>query len=183
MARLFEVYDNEQVQLATRRQVAVTYLVLAAVVGDTFILFVLAREAFVPVWVAMALGGAAWAFAAHRLVVHMRRTNRVVWCVKISPEEVAGYDYARRKTSIAWSEVRQVELGASGLTIRAEGSEIEIPHLFPDFASLSHSIVAHAEQSDVSVLIEGRLLEDLDLHALFPFLSHPATPPPPGGGA
>lgn len=176
MAGLFEVYDNEQVQLVTRRQAAVTFLVFAAALGETLFVIILAREGLLPLWLAIILTVGVWVVAGWRLIRHVRRTNHIVWCVKISPLEIAGYDYARRKTSLDWCEIEQVDLAREGLLIRGRDERhLEIPHLFPEFASLSHRIVEHAERHDVPIMVDGCSWENLDVHALYPFLSSEGT--------
>lgn len=172
MSGLFEVYDNEQVQLITRRQAAVTFVSLVAAIGLTALLIIVAREALLPFWIAATLTTGLWIAACGRFVRHFQCTNHIVWCVKISQAQVAGYDYARRQTNLYWTDVRQIELSSKGLRIRGTiDRHLEIPHLFPDFASLSHRIVEHAERHHIPILIDGRPLEDLDLETLYPFLS------------
>lgn len=178
MADYFEVYDNEQVQLVTRRQATFTFVVLAGAIAGSLLLIVLTREAVVPFWAGLSLTLIVWGVAAYRLAHHFSRTNHVVWCVKISVAQVAGYDYARRQTSLFWTDVREVDLCDQGLRIRGvTDKHIEIPHLFPDFPSLSHRIVEHAERHHVPIFVDGRPFEDLDLYALYPFLSSAESQP------
>lgn len=184
MAGFFEVYDNERVQLITRRQAAVTFLVFAAAVGETILLAILARESLLPVWLVIALTVAVWAVAAMRMGRHFRRTNHVVWCVKLSDAQIAGYDHARRQTCLDWSDVRQIEVGRRALRVKGCGDEqLEIPHLFDDFATLSHRIVEQAERNQIPIMIEGRPLDEIDLYALYPFLGSPESEPGSHGGS
>lgn len=169
---LFEVFDNEQVQLVTRRQAAATFLTLAGAIGGSLILFVLIGEGVVSYPGAVALGSLLWIVAGVRLIRHIRRTNHVVWCVKISPAQIAGYDYARRQTSLYWTDVRQIEIASEGLRVRGTiDRHIEIPTLFQDYAGVSHRIVEHAERHHIPILVDGRPLDDLDLYVLYPFLA------------
>ncbi len=170
---LYEVYDNEQVQLVTRRQAAVTFMTIAVALGGTLVMLILAREGVVATWITAVLLACLWAVSGSRLFRHVKRTNHVVWCVKISSAEIAGYDYARRQTSLYWTDVRQIEIGSTSLRVRGTiDRHIEIPTLFQDYASVSHRVVEHAERHHIPILVDGRPLEDLDLYALYPFLSH-----------
>ena len=176
MERLYEVYDNEQVQLVTRRQAFVTSVSLAAAVAATVSLAVLLQEAVLRLPAVLTLAALVWSLAIHRVIRHRRSTNHVAWCIKISGYDVTGYDYARRKTTIPWEAVRRIELGPHGLTLHGEEAErIEIPHLFTDFPALSHRLFDRAQTHGVPVTIEGEAWEQLDVYELFPFLSAAAA--------
>ena len=172
MSGIYEVYDDEKVQLLTRRKAGVTFAVLIASVASSVVLVVLTREGIIGSWLSLCLQGAIWSYAALRLTRHVQRTNHVVWCVKMSPAQVIGYDYARRKTAISWCDVRRIEVGDSGIVVQGPPDRrLEIPHLFPDFPALSHRIVDHAEAHRIPLTIEGRDLDALDIHDLYPFLA------------
>lgn len=177
MSDWYEVFDNEQVQFDTRRRVARLVGVLVVVLGTIagaiplillYVPFPVLALGLVGLAVAGLLGWASRAFL---------RLRSVVWCVKLSVHRVVGYDYARRKSVLAWTEVERVELDAAGLVIAQAPTEgrpgrvLRIPHLFPDFPRLSHRVVEYAEAHSLPVCVDGRPWQLLDLSALYPFMA------------
>jgi hypothetical protein len=177
MAEWYEVFDNEQVQLDTRKRVArlagAVVVLVGAVVGLAPVLLHLLPSPLLAVALSAAalLGVFAWASRA------FLRLRSVVWCIKLSVHRVVGYDYARRKTVLPWTEIERVELDAGGLVIAGApregrpGRVLRIPFLFPDFARLSHRAVEYAEAHGLPVCIEGRPWQLLDVSALYPFMA------------
>jgi hypothetical protein len=177
MSDWYEVFDNEQVQFDTRKRVARLVGVLVVLLGTiagTIPLILL----YVPFPV-LALGLVAFAVMgllawASRAFLRLRS---VVWCVKLSVHRVVGYDYARRKSVLSWTEVERVELDPAGLVIAQAPTEgrpgrvLRIPHLFPDFPRLSHRVVEYAEAHGLPVCVDGRPWQLLDLSALYPFMA------------
>ena len=77
-----------------------------------------------------------------------------------------------------------VDLTRDGLLIVGPALfAFEIPHLFPDFAPLSHSVVYYAELNGVPVFIDGQPWQDLDVYQLFPFLADDPSTDAPGAAA
>jgi hypothetical protein len=186
MVDWYEVYDNEQVQLKTRRQVSRLLGVLLVAVGVSI--------AILPIVAVHTQSMAAAAGAAGVLVmgaglwvgVRTLRLRCVVWCIKLSFARIVGYDYARRKSVLDWSEVERIELGIDGIAISARPGKsgprmLKVPHLFPDFAKLSHRLVEYAEAHHVPVCIDGRPWQLLDVAALYPFISDCAIAAPVSG--
>lgn len=177
MADWYEVFDNEQVQLDTRRRVAQLVVVLAAGLGLGVGAVPVLSFYLGSTLLALGLGGgivlgvAAWTSRA------LLRLRSVVWCIKLSVHRIVGYDYARRKSTIPWTEVERVELDRSGLVIAEAphegipGRVLRIPHLFPDFAALSHRVVEYAEAHGLPVCVDGRPWQFLDVEALYPFMA------------
>ena len=177
MADWYEVFDNEQVQLDTRQRVG--RLVVALVAGIAL------GAGSVPVlafylgspWLAIGIGGAALIGAALAASRSFLRLRSVVWCVKLSVHRIVGYDYARRKATIPWTRVERIELDRGGLVIAEAphegipGRVLRIPHLFPDFAALSHRVVEYAEAHGLPVCVNGRPWQFLDVAALYPFMA------------
>lgn len=173
----YEVFDNEQVQFDTRKRVARLVGVLVVVLGTLacitpLLLIFLPSVLLVLGLVGIAVGGVlVWASRA------FLRLRSVVWCVKLSVHRVVGYDYARRKSVLPWTEVERVELDEAGLLIAqapAEGRPdrvLRIPFLFPDFALLSHRVVEYAEAHGLPVCVHGRPWQLLDLSTLYPFMA------------
>ncbi len=173
MADWYEVFDNEQVQLDTRRRVGrlagAVVVGCGAVVGLTPLLALVLPSLALVAGLALALlgGGLLWASRA------FLRLRSVVWCVKLSVHRVVGYDYARRKTVLSWAEIERVELDRTSLLIVAAptgtrpGRVLRVPHLFPDFARLSHRTVEYAEAHGLPVCVDGRPWQLLDLSALY----------------
>lgn len=177
MAEWYEVFDNEQVQFETRKRVArlVGMLVVLSVatLGLAPVLAHLFSSALIAVGLAggVLLGLIVW---ASRMFVRLRS---VMWCLKLSVHRVVGYDYARRKSVLPWTEIERVELDDEGLLIvgtpreERSGPMLRIPFLFPDFAQLSHRVVEYAEAHGLPVCIEGRPWQFLDLAVIYPFMA------------
>ncbi len=167
----YEVFDNEHVQFLTRRRVAGLMAAGLAGVGVTLALFVVGHLAGFPPAAVYGPAAALWPAAAWRLMKRWKRLRRVVWCIKISDHHIVGYDYARRQTAIDWVDVGSVDLNNTGVVISGtDGFSIEAPHLYPDFAALSHRIIQYAEIYGAPVSLDGVRLNELDLNVLFPFL-------------
>lgn len=185
MPTWYEVFDNSEVQYVTRRQVAMVTGLLASMLVLALCAAIYTRAHDVPLAV---VGGALlglWAMLIFGCLVRLRRLRRVMWCVKLSDREVVGYDYARRKVRVDWIDAVRVELNAHGLAVvGTAGCRLEVPHLFPDFATLSHRIVQYAEFYDVPVYVGGQPWQQVDVFELFPFLEEGMAPgPPPAQGA
>lgn len=177
MADWYEVFDNEQVQLLTRKRVAALGGGAVVLLVLTLVALALAHRGLVPLPVLAAFVGGGWAAAALVALVRLRRLRRVVWCVKLSDARIVGYDYARHKTPLDWHDVARIELAPQGLLLVGPGRlSLVIPHLFPEYATLSHRVVAYAERHQIPVFVDGRPWELLDVYAVFPFLHEVASP-------
>lgn len=177
MAEWYEVFDNEQVQFDTRKRVArlvgALVVLAGAVVGLLPVLWHLLPSALLAVGIGggLLLGVFVW---ASRAFLQLRS---VVWCIKLSVHRVVGYDYARRKAVLPWTEVERVELDAAGLLIVGApregrpGRVLRIPFLFPDFAHLSHRVAEYAEAHGLPICVDGRPWQLLDVSALYPFMA------------
>lgn len=171
MACWYEVFDNENVQLTTRRKV--TALSVVAATSATATLVCLSATAsgnlgafgavafIVPVWIATV----AWC------VFRLRALRRVAWCLKISSEAVVAYDYARKKIMIPWSRIERVDWTDQSLRIIGPAPyTIEIPGMFSDFQTLSHSLITRARERNVRLGIDGQEIDEIDVYDLYPFL-------------
>ena len=180
MPHWFEVFDNEQVQFLTRQQVAMLTAMVVGTTAFTISVLALGHVQLIPMPLALVLLFTAWLGTIRYLSTRLRRLRRVVWCVKISDRCVVGYDYTRRKTTMDWLDVARVELTSDGLVLAGTGELFfEVPHLFPDFAELSHRIVHYAESYGVPVFINGQPWQQLDVYDCFPFLKENASPDRP----
>ena len=177
MADWYEVFDNEQVQLDTRQRVAQLVVMvavgLALAVGSVPVMSYYLPSPLLAVGLggALLLGIAVW---ASQLFLRLRS---VVWCVKLSVHRIVGYDYARRKSTIPWTRVERIDLDPRGLVIAEAphesipGRVLCIPHLFPDYAALSHRVVEYAEAHGLPVCVNGRPWQFLDVPTLYSFMS------------
>lgn len=171
MSTWYEVFEDSEVQYVTRRKVALVTGFMSLLLALTFAAAVYTHLLDVPPL--LVIGGllTLWCGVVAACLLRLRRLRRVVWCVKLSEREIVGYDHARQKTSIDWTQAVQVSLGDDGLLVEGEGGRsLEVPFLFPDFAALSHRIVHYAELYDVPILIGGRPWQQIDVYDLYPFL-------------
>ena len=135
------------------------------------------RTSAVAVW---AFGIALWAAVIGGCAIRLRRLRRVVWCVKLSDREVVGYDYARRRMRIDWIDAERLELGEHGLAVVGPSPcVLEVPHLFPEFATLSHRMVRYAEFYEIPIFVGGQPWQQLDVYHLYPFLTETTSPDHP----
>ena len=177
MADWYEVFDNEQVQFDTRQRVTRLLVVLVAAfalgIGSVPVLAFYLPSPLLAVGLGFGVlfGTAIWASQA------FLRLRSVVWCVKLSVHRVVGYDYARRKSTIPWTRVERIDLTPDGLAIAEAphegipGRVLRVPHLFPDFADLSHRVVEYAEAHGLPVCLNGRPWQFLEVPTLYPFMS------------
>lgn len=177
MPSWYEVFDNVEVQYKTRKKVAVLSALATGAVAVSFAVLALGYlgsltmplvgGALLVLW----LSGTWW--MAHRL----QKLRQVVWCVKLSDREVVGYDYARRKVRIDWTNVDRIALMANGLLIAdLNGCSIQVPYLFPDFPALSHRVIHYADFYSLPVYVDGQPWQQLNVYDLYPFLAEaPST--------
>ncbi len=177
MSDWYEIFDNEQVQSDTRRQVGrlagLVVVGCGAVVGLAPLLALWVSSPFLVAGLVGALLAGAFVGASRAFL----RLRSVVWCVKLSVHRVIGYDYARRKTVLSWAEIERIELDRTGLLIvgaptgNRPGRHLCVPHLFSDFTRLSHRAVEYAEAHGLPVCVDGRPWQLLDVATLYPFLN------------
>lgn len=188
MSDWYEVYDNEQVQQRTRKQVG--RIVLGVIIGLSAMAVILPLMLFqfgIPAAVIILVGLAVLVLvaAASRELLQLRR---VTWCVKVSVHRIVGYDYARRKAVIPWPDVERVDVEPDGLLIVGRPTTsrppvLQIPTLFPEFPHLSHRIVEYAEAHGIPICVDGRPWQLLDLSTLYPFMAGLPVMERPGGPA
>jgi hypothetical protein len=174
MPGAFDTFDASEIQFETRRSVwrlsGVALLALVVTAGG----FVLARRGLLSTaalaWVLLG----TWFAAVWVVSWRLRRLRRAIWCVKISDDEIVGYDYARRPLALPWSEIERVDVSDDGLVVVASAyCFFEIPTRFPRYAALSHRLVWTADRHGVHVYVDGRPWQDLDVYHLFSFLEDP----------
>ncbi len=168
-----EIYDNEQVQWHLRQRVRTLSGIVAAYASMAVVLCAISAvdlltNVLFPVGAAIVcMGLAAWNGTR---ILGLRNQ---VWCVKLSPHMIRGYDYRRTPTTISWSNVVAVDVTGGHVRIETgAGQPLEIPSLFPDFAYVSHRIIDLAELHRVPVHVDGQALADTDLFSLLPELRH-----------
>lgn len=175
----YEVFDDERVQLRVRRRAArqVLGLVVAlAALGCAGVLLASAWSSwFAPLGLVGLLGLAVVAMAATSLA----RLRGVVWCVKLAEDHIVGYDHARRRVAMEWTDVELVDITDGALIVLGRPSGARVPSLhvpthFADFSALSHRITRYAERHAVPICVEGRPWQLLDVKQLFPFLEQRA---------
>jgi hypothetical protein len=184
MSYWYEVFDNEAVQLHARKQAAHLTAVAAGAVLVSLFGIALGSEGYLPMpglgWLLVL----TWFLTVQWMARRMRKLRRLVWCIKLSEERLVGYDYTRRKAVMEWSRVQRVEVTGDGLLIVGPALfAFEIPHLFPDFAELSHRVVYYAELNGSPVFIDGQPWQELDVFQLFPFLAEDPSADAPGTAA
>lgn len=173
MPNWYEVFDNEQVQGYIRRQATRLSVVATVVVLLSLFAAALGLAGHVPLPVVGSFFIMLWFGTVRWMSNRMRKLRQIVWCIKLSPNRLIGYDYTRQKTELRWSHVKGIELTQTSLLIIGpELVRIEVPHLFPDFHKLSHRVVFYAELHEVPILIEGQPWESIDVYDLFPFLAN-----------
>ncbi|NNF58047.1 MAG: hypothetical protein HKN04_07375 [Rhodothermaceae bacterium] len=174
MPTWYEVYDNQDVLLATRQRVRrITRIYgFAAIAVAT-----LAPLAMVHVtggaWLA-GTAGVSLVVAGAYVFKALRELHAVAWSVKLSFHHIIG-DFGRRRTTIRWRAVARVELDRDGLVIlgadeQGVAQKLRIAHAFPDYPRLSHRVVEYAEAHGRPVYVDGQPWQLLDLHAVYPFL-------------
>ena len=180
----YEVFDNDEVHLRTRKQAAHLVDTAAFAVGLTLGVAALGVMQWIPLSAAGALIALIWTGVALWIAVRRRRLRRVAWCIKLSDQRFVSYNYTRKATPLDWDRVGRVDLNDRALVIVGPAHDlIEIPHLFPDFPALSHAIVRQAEEHGVPVTIEGQPWEQLDVYSLFPFLTDDSSTGTAGAAA
>lgn len=184
MSRWFEVFDNEEVQLTTRRKAMALSAIVVMAIGITIVSVAATMSGQMSGFGAFVLITLVWLASAGWCGTRLRRLRRVAWCLKVSDEEVVAYDYARRKTVIPWNAVTRIDWTDHSLVISGQPPcSIEIPELFSDFAALSHTMYGCAEREKIAIFVDGQPLHVLDVYRLYPFLRELSIEPhAPGSG-
>lgn len=186
MGSWYEVYDAEVVQKRARRQVShvVTGVAVSVSMGLALVpvAYLYAPSPALGLLVLCTAVVLSIAWATYR-VLAMRS---LMWCVKISVHRLVGYDYARRRTELAWTDVERVEVDREGLRVVGvpqrgrPGTVLFISSDFPDYVHLSHRVVEYAEAHRLPICLHGRPWQLLELGVLYPFLaSVPVRERPP----
>ncbi|GAB5521584.1 MAG: hypothetical protein RhofKO_38350 [Rhodothermales bacterium] len=171
MTMWYEVFDNEQVQYVTRRQVAGLMASLAVSVALSGALLVWAA-AYVSLLLLLPVLAATWAVLGWAVMQWLQRMRRVMWCIKLSDRCIAGYDYARRQTRLDWTKVDRVVFAKHGLIVEADnGQSLQVSHLFPDYAAISHRVMEYAEFYELPLFVNGQPWQHLSVYHLYPFLN------------
>ncbi|NBB73848.1 MAG: hypothetical protein GVY35_09230 [Bacteroidetes bacterium] len=181
MSTDYALFDASHIQRSIRHRMfrldvllcGIGFLTLAA-------LFVGRAGALSPPGVAGFLTGSLLLIGA--LIWRRRHLARTIWCVKVSPEGVVGYDCARRKMRIRWTDVEQIDVTDEALlVIESPYRFVTISVSFFDYPTLSHCVLAYAEPHDIPLALEGHLVNDLNVYALYPFLTD--EPPADASGS
>lgn len=175
MAEWFEVYNAKGVLVRARRRarrLMWTYALVSAVLIAVapVAAFVLPRGGFaVAVLSAVVLVAyGIW------LILRLNHIHRTLWRFDVSVHRALGFDTGRRSRALTWSNVQQVEVEDSGLTLvgRTHGSwvRLRIPRSFPRYTALAHRVVDYAEAHNRPVWVDGQPWQLLDVETLYPFL-------------
>lgn len=164
-------FDSQNVQYKTRRRIAYhtgifgTLILLSAAV--LLLITTNVRHPFS--WLA-GIGTVCLLPIAY-LGYRIYRLSQIVWYVKISPDHVEGYDYARRKIRVQWPQIKHLEITNSELTITTKnGRFLTLPPDFADFAAVGHLLFDYSQDRDIPVYIDGVPWHSLSAYTLFPFL-------------
>ncbi|MBX2822612.1 MAG: hypothetical protein KTR29_23145 [Rhodothermaceae bacterium] len=175
MSHWFEVFDNERVQLLTRKQATrlIRMFIAAFAVTTAGIVMGYNYKPFFPLIIVGVF--ITWIFAIWWIMWRLRMLRRVAWCVKISDRKIEAYDYTRKKISMDWTKVQRVEINKDCLNLLGPNfCSFQIPQLFSDFAALSHRITSLAELYEIPIFIDGLPWQSLDVYELYPFLTEDA---------
>jgi hypothetical protein len=172
MSPWIEIYDSEEVHGRLRQQVAMHSTTIAVAIsvavflGSLAGLYELGQEVMLLSLVLVALSAAAVTGA------RLLGLQSHVWCIKMSPHMIMGYNHSQKATAFPWSDVDHVAIDDRSLTIVASGrSVIEIPTSFADFVHVSHRVMDLAELHRRPIHLMGKSLPDVNLISLMPELT------------
>jgi hypothetical protein len=171
METCWEVYDDGAIQYNIRRQAARLYGVFTAMLAASAAVAAMIGAGVLPAGPVLVGLGVTWAAVGAFAVIHRRRLRSVAWCIKLSAERIVGFDYQRRRTSLAWNEVDRVDVREGYIAVKGlVDGQISIPSTFPAFAAISHRVTELAEGNGCVVCVDGRPWQELDVYAAYPFL-------------
>ena len=172
MSAWYQVFDNVNIQLVTRKQATQLSGLFTAAFGLTFLGIVLVFEAGFPLVLLGIFLPTVWIGVIWLGVYRLRILRHTVWCIKLSDREVVGYDYSRRKIKLDWIYVERIEITKKGMLIVGPvPCSLVVPHLFPDFAELSHLVLHYADFYEIPIFVNGEPWQQLDIFDLYPFLA------------
>lgn len=169
------IYDEEGVQLRTRRRMTRLAWALAGTAFCTLLIVILWQQQVIGGGMTVLLTLGLWLAAGHVLYTRMHRLQQVAWCIKFSDDFLIGYDYARRPRKIKWKDVERVEIQDDYLHIQtAQTFDLFVPASFSQFGALSHELVDYAFRHGIPLFINGVDFEELDVYEIYPFLQDDA---------
>ncbi len=172
MSAWYEVYDNVDVQLMTRKRAAAMTGAVTLAIMFSIAMLAVGMEGSLPLTMSLGLIVAGWSGFTWWCLHRRRRLRSLVWCVKLSDREIVGYDYARRKSALDWLDVERIDLRETALVVVGRGGVyLQIAHLFPEFAELSHRIMSYGDHYSIPVFIDGRPWQQLNVYDVYPFLA------------
>lgn len=181
MPSRYEIYENEEIHCRTRRQVRrLGGIALAALVFTMALAALHAHRTLSTLLLSTGLS-LAWTGTIGWTAFRLWHLRHVAWCVKISPREIVGYDYARRRHRLSWKEVQRLSITDENLRLNdVNGCWLEIPTRFRDYPALSHRLLQLSEQRNVPVYVDDQPWEQIDVYQLFPSLSGDPPADAPG---
>lgn len=166
-----QVFDSREVRYSTRKRVArYTGVLIATAV------FALVSACMLTYWIPGSplwaiLLDVVWLLPIGYTGYKIYQFSSVAWCVKVYPDRIEGYDYARRKSAIPWNEISRVDFTDQHIVIFGDdGQRLRISRLFENYRELGHNLLDRVLQSDVPVTIEGTEWASVDVKSSFPFL-------------
>jgi hypothetical protein len=171
MARKTATFNSHDIRYETRRRIAFhTGIFAMAVVLSCGLLLVVGTNVRHPVNWFVGLGMVCLLPTLY-LGYRIYRLSQVVWYIKVTPDQLEGYDYARRKIRISWTDIARIDITAHALTvISTDGRFITLPSNFSEFSTVGHLLFDAAREKEIRVCIDGRAWDALSIYALFPFL-------------
>lgn len=180
----YDVYDNVEVQLLTRRLAAGSTAIVTIGLMLICAVVAFAIDGQLPASAAAGTVLMTCVVLGYWIYARIQRLRRIVWCIKFSRKHVVGYDYARRRILIPWKEVQRIELGDDSLTIVGKHPlALTVTHHFADYPQVSHRVVHYADRFEIPLFVNGTPWQQLDIYDVFPFLSDDAPPPRHGSTA
>lgn len=178
-----ETFDAEDVLRRTRRRAAHVTAAPMAAVALTAVLVVLGRQGALPWTVVGGALGIGWVAATAWMNRRLCRLRRVAWCVKLTPEGLTAYDYARRPITLTWDDLRRVDLRDDELRmVRSRHCVVRVPAAFDGFSRLARRVQREAGRHGAALWLNGTPLREAPLDALEPLLS-PGNPSSAHGDA
>lgn len=181
MSTGYTLFDANHIRRAAHRRVRRLYGMVLGIILMSLLSVGLGRAGLLSTSSIVWALGACWLLAVGVVVWQIRRLRHTVWCVKVSPDALVGYDYTRHKTELAWPSIHRVDLTGDALVVvQSPHRFFEVSTSFPDYPVLSHQVVRLADDHGVPVCIEGQPWPQLDVYELYPFLTGEPPADAPG---
>ncbi len=161
------IFDSEDILRLTRQRAARAAGYAAGMVGLSGLTLALGSLGALSMTVVLLVLTVGWLLTGGWVARRLHALRSVAWCVRLTPEHVAGTDYVRKTTTLSWKAVGYVNLTDDALTIAGPRlTTLQVPSFMPGFERLSRTVIDQALRNGARLYLDGTPLDQAPLHGV-----------------